>query len=123
MMRTLTIAILALLQFSLAAQKTKQRPVVTTENTVPARPQLSDSALLDLVQQQTFRYFWNFAHPISAMARERSNAAYDYGNEVVTTGGTGFGVMSVIVATQRKWIERDTAARFLLKMVNFLLKA
>jgi hypothetical protein len=84
---------------------------------------LTDSALLDLVQRQTFRYFWDFAHPVSGMARERSNRAYDYGDEVVTTGGTGFGVMAIIVATERKWIKRDTAARFLLRMVNFLLKA
>ncbi len=84
---------------------------------------LSDSALLDLVQKQTFRYFWDFAHPVSGMARERSNVAYNYGDEVVTIGGTGFGIMSMIVATERKWITRDTAAKSLLKMVNFLLKA
>src|SRR6476469_7695443 len=69
---------------------------------------LSDSALLDLVQRQTFKYFWDFAHPVSGMARERSNVAFDYGNEVVTTGGTGFGIMAIIVATERKWISRDT---------------
>lgn len=84
---------------------------------------LSDSALLDFVQKQTFRYFWDFAHPVSGMSRERSNVMYGYGDETVTTGGTGFGVMSVIVAAERKWISRDTAAKFLLKMVQFLLKA
>ncbi|WP_407527692.1 glucoamylase family protein [Lacibacter sp. MH-610] len=84
---------------------------------------LSDTALLELVQQQTFRYFWDFAHPVSGMSRERSNNSFGYGDEVVTTGGTGFGIMSVIVATERKWIGRDTAAKFLLKMVKFLLKA
>jgi hypothetical protein len=84
---------------------------------------LTDSVLLDTVQKQTFKYFWDFAHPVSGMARERSNEAYGYGNEVVTTGGTGFGVMAVIVAADRKWITRDTAAKHLLKMVNFLLKA
>ena len=84
---------------------------------------LSDSALLDLVQKQTFRYFWDFAHPISGLARERSNVAYDYGNEVVTTGGSGFGIMSIIVATDRKWISRDTALNHLLKTVKFLAKA
>jgi hypothetical protein len=57
------------------------------------------------------------------MARERSNTSVDYGDEVVTTGGTGFGVMAVIAAADRKWIGRDTAAKFLLQMVNFLLKA
>jgi hypothetical protein len=89
-----------------------------------ARPRdLSDSALLDLTQHQTFRYFWDFAHPISGMARERSNNTFNYGDEVVTTGGTGFGIMSVVVATERQWISRDTAAKFLLKMVSFLYKA
>ena len=87
------------------------------------RAQISDSALLDLVQKQTFGYFWDFAHPVSGMARERSNVAYDYGSEVVTTGGTGFGVMSVIVAEHRGWIGRDTAVSFLLKMVKFLSRA
>lgn len=89
-----------------------------------ARPRnLSDSALLDLVQKQTFRYFWDFAHPVSGMARERSNTTFGYGDEVVTTGGTGFGVMSVIVAAERKWISRDTAAKFLVKLLRFLHKA
>lgn len=84
---------------------------------------LPDSALLELVQKQTFRYFWDYAHPVSGMARERSNESFGYGDDVVTTGGTGFGIMAVIVATERKWITRDTAAKFLLKLVNFLLKA
>jgi hypothetical protein len=83
---------------------------------------LTDSALLDLVQKQTFRYFWDFAHPVSGLARERSNVT-DYGPETVTIGGTGFGIMSVIVAAERKWISRDTAAKFLLKMTRFLVKA
>ena len=86
-------------------------------------PNLSDSALLDLVQRQTFRYFWDFAHPVSGLSRERSNAAYDYGEEVVTSGGTGFGVMAIIVATERKWISREQAVDRLLKMVNFIRKA
>src|ERR1700749_786416 len=89
----------------------------------PPPKNLSDSQLVDRVQRQTFRYFWDFAHPVSGMARERSNRSFDYGDEVVTTGGTGFGILSVIVATERKWIARDSAARFMLKMVNFLWKA
>jgi hypothetical protein len=97
---------------------------VQAQNNKPYRPMnLSDSALLDLVQKQTFRYFWDFAHPVSGLSRERSNESFGYGNETTTIGGTGFGVMSVIVATERKWVGRDTAARFLLKMVDFLLKA
>ncbi|HUM65802.1 MAG TPA: glucoamylase family protein [Chitinophagaceae bacterium] len=115
------VASISLHETVLAQVKQKKAAVVFNAANRPKN--LSDSALLDLVQKQTFRYFWDFAHPVSGLARERSNEAYNYGNEVVTTGGTGFGIMAVIVATERKWIARDTAARFLLKMVNFLLKA
>ena len=107
---------------SISFTQVKEKKVAAF-NAVNRPKNISDSALLDLVQQQTFRYFWDFAHPVSGLSRERSNVAYNYGNEVVTTGGTGFGIMAVIVATERKWIARDTAAKFLLKMVNFLLKA
>jgi len=86
-------------------------------------PGLSDEELLNVVQRQTFRYFWDFAHPVSGLARERSNEAYGYGNEVVTTGGTGFGIMATVVAVERGWITRDSAARHLLKMVRFLSKS
>lgn len=96
---------------------------LTGQYTAPRPQGLSDTALVELVQRQTFKYFWEFAHPVSAMARERSNEAYDYGNEVVTTGGTGFGVMAMIVAAERKWHPRDSVAARLLKMVRFLAKA
>ena len=84
---------------------------------------LSDNALLDLVQRQTLRYFWEFADPVSGLARERSNIAYKYGLETCTIGGTGFGVMAIIVGADRKWIDRDSAVLHLLKMVRFLSKA
>ncbi|NQX40552.1 hypothetical protein SAMN05421820_105447 [Pedobacter steynii] len=84
---------------------------------------LTDNQLLDLVQKQTFRYFWDFAHPVSGMARERSNVAFEYGNEVVTTGGTGFGIMATIVASERKFITREQAAARTKKIVDFLWKA
>src|SRR6185436_1279506 len=37
-------------------------------------PVTTDNALLDLIQQQTFKYFWDYGHPVSGLARERSNA-------------------------------------------------
>jgi hypothetical protein len=93
------------------------------KNTERPEKSLADSVLLDLVQKQTFAYFWDFAHPVSGLARERSGGHYEYGDEVVTTGGSGFGMMAIIVATERHWITRDSALRHLLKSVNFLLKA
>src|SRR5450432_2757996 len=95
---------------------------VPADKTLTINKNISDSELLDIVQRQTFKYFWDFADPVSGMARERSNIT-DYGREVAATGGTGFGVMSTIVAVNRGWIGRDTAVRRLLKLAGFLLKA
>jgi hypothetical protein len=78
-------------------------------------PQLSDSALLTLVQQQTFKYFWDFGHPVSGLARERTSSG-----DVVTTGGSGFGVMSMLVAVQRSFITRADAFTRIDTIVSFL---
>ncbi len=78
-------------------------------------PVISDSALLDLVQQQTFKYFWDFGHPISGMARERNTSG-----ETVTTGGTGFGVMAIPVAISRNFITRDQGLARMQLLVGFL---
>src|SRR5580704_19366485 len=87
------------------------RPADAADTSIAVRKNLSDSALLDLTEKQTIGYFWDFGDPVSGMARERSNASFNYGNEVVTTGGTGFGVMALIVGVERKWLGRDTVAR------------
>jgi hypothetical protein len=124
MKKNIALFVILILSFSatLFAQKQKE-----TSTAIPVSMQInkniSDEALLDLVQKQTFRYFWDFAHPVSGMARERSNEAYNYGNEVVTTGGTGFGVMAILVAIERKWITREQGRDRLLKMIDFLRKA
>ena len=119
----LSLLLFFLIPFSNRALGQKSKASTAIFNPTLRPKNLSDSALLDVVQKQTFRYFWDFAHPVSGMARERSNVAYDYGNEVVTTGGTGFGVMAIIVAAERGWITRDTAAKRMLKMAKFLWKA
>lgn len=103
------------------------RPVVPTTSAdiyhAPVTHGLSDSALLDLVERQTFRYFWDFGHPVSGLARERSNNTFDYGDEVVTTGGSGFGIMAIIAAADRGWVPRDSAVARIDKIVHFLWKA
>lgn len=83
---------------------------------LPRTANLTDSALLDVEQQQTFKYFWDFAHPVSGLARERSNGD----NEVVTSGGTGFGIMAIPVAVTRTFISRAQGLARMQKIVGFL---
>ncbi len=80
----------------------------------------SDDELLDLVQLQTLKYFWDFADPTSGLARERSNVTTNYGNEVSTIGGSGFGIMGIIVGVERGFIGREEAVDRMLKITHFL---
>ncbi|MEL6140894.1 MAG: glucoamylase family protein [Bacteroidota bacterium] len=79
--------------------------------------QMSDSALLDMVQEYTFRYFWDFGHPVSGMARERNTTS------TVTSGGSGFGIMAIIVGVERGFITYEQALERMSKIVDFLIDA
>ena len=90
--------------------------IITAIDSTDKFPRLSESALLDKIQQQTFKYFWDFAHPVSGLARERSNGD----NEMVTSGGTGFGIMAIPVAINRAFISRAQGLERMQKIVGFL---
>lgn len=85
---------------------------------------LSDEVLLDLVQRRTLGYFWDFGHPVSGMARERSNpvSGYDY-RDTVTTGGTGFGLMAMLAGIARGFITRADGLARIATIVDFLERA
>jgi hypothetical protein len=87
---------------------------VTVMDTANKFPLISDSDLLTLVEQQTFNYFWDGADPNSGMAKERMSQTQ------VTTGGSGFGVMSMLVGVQRGFITRAQALSRVTTIVNFL---
>jgi hypothetical protein len=84
---------------------------------------LSKEALLDTVQRQTLKYFWDYAEPNSGMARERYHPDGEYPKNdahVVTTGGSGFGLMAIVAGIEREFIPRDSAVARLDKIANFL---
>lgn len=79
-------------------------------------PEISDEELLTKIQEQTFKYFWDFGHPSSGLARERNTSG-----QTVTIGGSGFGIMSIIVGIERGFITREQGVERLSTIVNFLL--
>ena len=89
--------------------------LTTTIDNSDKFPILSDSLLLDLVQRQTFKYFWDFGHPVSGMSRERNTSG-----DLVTSGGTGFGIMAIIVGIERGFITRKQGLDRLNTMTDFL---
>lgn len=96
-----------------------QNPVAlklsTSYSPVDKFPLVSDEQLLDIVQKQTFKYFWDFGHPVSGLARER-----DTSGDLVTSGGSGFGIMAIIVGAHRQFVTRAEALARMQKIVGFL---
>lgn len=76
--------------------------------------EMTDEELLTMVQEYTFRYFWEHGHPASGMARERNNSSY------VTTGGSGFGLMALLVGIERGFITYEQGRARVRKIVDFL---
>lgn len=84
---------------------------------------LPDEALIEAVQKQTFRFFWEASHPVSGMAPDRCTTRFEPVGDPVAVGGTGFGVMAIIVAVERGWIRREAALERLDRMMDVLVRA
>ncbi len=87
----------------------------------PEVPAITDEDLLELTQRETLRYFWEFAEINSGCARERyhpSDPGYDA--LTVATGGTGFGLMALIVGMERNFIEKEEGLNRMEKILEFL---
>jgi hypothetical protein len=97
------------LQSALAVQLT------TAIDSTNKFPVITDNQLLDLVEQQTLKYFYDFGHPTSGLARERNTSG-----DVVTTGGSGFGIMALVAGVNRQFITRAQGLARMQLIVSFL---
>ncbi|MFC4096125.1 glucoamylase family protein [Euzebyella saccharophila] len=87
---------------------------------------ITNEQLLDSVQRQTFDYFWGGAEPVSGLARERihmDNIYPAHDKDIITIGGSGFGLMAILVGIERGFITREQALERYEKAIDFLAKA
>lgn len=87
---------------------------------------ISDDSLLTLVQYRTFQYFWDGAEPVSGLARERIHLDGDYPENdmnVITSGGSGFGLMAILVGIERGFISREEGFERFQRIISFLKSA
>ncbi|GBU08273.1 hypothetical protein AwDysgo_16040 [Bacteroidales bacterium] len=118
----LSINIFCLLFVLQSCGRSRDNDSITTSKTI----YLSDEDLMDVVQKQTFKYFWDFAEPNSGLARERYHPDGIYPENdahIVTMGGSGFGLMSIIVGVERGYISRQEAVARLETAFSFLATA
>ena len=101
-----------------------EEPIVVPEPVEPTYPDLTDDELLDKVQQDALKYFWEYAETNSKLARERYHVE-DPSNDaqIVTTGGSGFGLLSLIVGVERGFVPRAEAVSRFTTALNFLENA
>ena len=92
-----------------------KEPVVVTP------PTLTDEEMLDKVEKDALKYFWDYAESNSKLARERFHTDEAYVDEhLVTTGGSGFGLMTILVGVERGFVPRGEAVTRLQTALNFL---
>jgi len=90
----------------------------------PTITKSTDKEVLDQVQKDAIKYFWDYAEPNSKLARERyhtDNPSFEANK--VATGGSGFGLMSLIVGVERGFIPRVEAVSRMTIAMDFLDKA
>ena len=97
----------------------------SSSNLTAATDSLSDDALMDTVQRRTFLYFWEGAEPNSGLAPERYHVDGVYPQNdanVVTSGGSGFGIMAILAGIDRGYVTREEGLAHLDQLKPFLHK-
>ena len=91
-----------------------------------SRNEVKDSILLNAVQHASMDYMWSGADPVSGLAYERIHMDNNYGYndpDVITIGGSGFGIAGLVVAMERGFITREKGVERLQRIIAFLNKA
>ena len=81
---------------------------------------------MDRVQKDALKYFWDYAEPNSMLGRERyheDDIYPDNDKHVITTGGSGFGLATILVGVERGFVQRKEAVKRLSHVWISWLKA
>lgn len=95
-----------------------QETELSTPVSAETKP-MTDDELLTMVQEASFRYYWEGAESSSGMAKENIPGRQN----MIASGASGFGIMALIVGTERGFISRDESVARFVKIVDFLEKA
>ncbi|MGL4994219.1 MAG: glucoamylase family protein [Bacteroidales bacterium] len=130
-MKRLRVGVYSLLMLAIIAltncTNSKGKPE-SGANPESVRPEtfVSDEEMLDYIQRVHLNYMWDGAEATSGMACERIHPDGIYPSndqDIVTLGGSGFGVAGLIVAVERGFIDRSAVVERMHKIVDYLAKA
>jgi hypothetical protein len=89
----------------------------------PLDPEAPLDTLLDQVQRRTFLYFWEGGHADSKLPYDKRWVNGALATEMISISGTGFGIMAILVATERGWVTRPQALERIDHIIERLLLA
>lgn len=121
----LRIFFLALLPgLVLACNNSGNSGLIDPEDELSGELEITDEELLDFTQQETFKYFWDFAENVSGAARERYIPySPEIDAHIVTSGGSGFGLMSILTGIERNYVDRESGISRIGKIISFFESA
>lgn len=102
-------------RFYRVVEMENERPIATSITVSATSEAMTDDELLTSIQLATFRYFWNDGHPVSGLAHEATEDT-----DRVTTGGSGFGIMAIVIGAERGFVSRTDAAGRIRQQLAFL---
>jgi len=84
----------------------------------------TDAQIVEMTQKDALKYFWDYAQTNSKLARERYHTD-DPSNDanIVTTGGSGFGLMTILVGIKNGYVSQPEAVSRLTTALDFLQNA
>jgi hypothetical protein len=84
-------------------------------------PRYTDADLLEEVQRRAVRFFWEEADPQTGLAKDRARNSGEDDHFVGSTATTGYGLVALVIAVERGWVDRDEAIARGTKTLQFLL--
>ena len=86
--------------------------------------QKTDAQLIDELQMDALKYFWDFTHPVSKLSRERIHQEdLTFDQNTIATGGSGFGFLNIILAIENGYISQSQGVTHLHTALDFLASA
>lgn len=82
--------------------------------------QETDHAFVDEVQRASFQFFIEQTHPETGLVADRARAEGTNKPSLSSIASTGFGLTSLCIASERKWIRTEEAEKQALTTLRFL---
>jgi hypothetical protein len=88
----------------------------------PAPLLQEDDQLLEEIERASFQFFWDQAHPITGLVKDRSAVRGSDAGVVASIAATGFGLTALCIGHKRKYASQSSITLRVVETLEFLWK-